>query len=36
MDLRTARMSDSRQHVHKLIDQLDAGQLAAVGQLLES
>ena len=28
-------MSDSRQHIHALIDQLDAGQLAAVGQLLE-
>jgi hypothetical protein len=28
-------MSNSRQHVHHLIDQLDAGQLAAVGQLLE-
>ena len=28
-------MSDTRQHVHKLVDQLDAGQLAAVGQLLE-
>lgn len=28
-------MSDTRQHVHQLVDQLDAGQLAAVGQLLE-
>jgi hypothetical protein len=28
-------MSDSRQYVHELIDQLDAGQLAAVEQLLE-
>ena len=28
-------MSDTRQHVHDLVDQLDAGQLAAVGQLLE-
>jgi hypothetical protein len=28
-------MSDSRQYVHELIDQLDAGQLAAVGHLLE-
>ncbi len=28
-------MSDSRQYVHQLIDQLDAGQLAAVEQLLE-
>jgi hypothetical protein len=28
-------MSDSRQHVHELIDQLDPGQLAAVGHLLE-
>jgi hypothetical protein len=28
-------MSDSRQHVHELIDQLDPGQLAAVGKLLE-
>ena len=28
-------MSDARQHVHELIDQLDAGQLAAVGKLLE-
>ena len=28
-------MSDTRQHVHELIDQLDRGQLAAVGQLLE-
>ncbi len=28
-------MSDQRQHVHELIDELDAGQLAAVGQLLE-
>ena len=28
-------MSDTRQHVHELVDQLDAGQLAAVGQLLE-
>src|SRR6266852_3585633 len=28
-------MSDTRQYVHELIDQLDAGQLAAVGQLLE-
>jgi len=26
---------DTRQHVHELVDQLDAGQLAAVGQLLE-
>ena len=28
-------MSDTRQHVHELVDQLDAGQLAAVGHLLE-
>jgi hypothetical protein len=28
-------MSDSRQYVHELIDQLDAGQLDAVGRLLE-
>jgi len=28
-------MSDSRQHVHELIEQLDPGQLAAVGHLLE-
>lgn len=28
-------MSDTRQHVHKLVDQLDAGQLDAVGHLLE-
>ena len=28
-------MTDTRQHVHELVDQLDAGQLAAVGQLLE-
>ncbi len=28
-------MSDPRQHVHELIDQLDPGQLAAVGHLLE-
>jgi hypothetical protein len=28
-------MSDTRQHVHELVDQLDAGQLTAVGQLLE-
>ena len=28
-------MSDIRQHVHELVDQLDAGQLAAVGHLLE-
>ena len=28
-------MSDTRQHVQELVDQLDAGQLAAVGQLLE-
>ena len=28
-------MSDTRQHVHELIERLDAGQLAAVGQLLE-
>ncbi|HWZ33651.1 MAG TPA: hypothetical protein VNX18_20055 [Bryobacteraceae bacterium] len=28
-------MSDTRRHVHDLVDQLDAGQLAAVGQLLE-
>ena len=28
-------MSGTRQHVHALVDQLDAGQLAAVGQLLE-
>lgn len=28
-------MSDTRQHVHDLVDQLDAGQLTAVGQLLE-
>jgi hypothetical protein len=28
-------MSDTRQHVHELVDQLDAGQFTAVGQLLE-
>ena len=28
-------MSDTRQHVHELVDKLDAGQLAAIGQLLE-
>jgi hypothetical protein len=28
-------MSDTRQRVHALVDQLDAGQLAAVGQLFE-
>ena len=28
-------MSDTRQRVHEMIDQLDTGQLAAVGQLLE-
>ena len=28
-------MSGTRQHVHELVDQLDAGQLAALGQLLE-
>jgi|HubBroStandDraft_4_1064222.scaffolds.fasta_scaffold3719600_1 hypothetical protein len=28
-------MGDSGQYVHELIDQLDAGQLAAVEQLLE-
>lgn len=28
-------MSDTRQHVHQLIDQLDTDQLAAVGQLLD-
>jgi hypothetical protein len=28
-------MSDTRQHVHALVDQLDPGQLHAVGQLLE-
>jgi hypothetical protein len=28
-------MSDTRQHVHELLDQLDASQLAAIGQLLE-
>jgi hypothetical protein len=28
-------MSDPRQHVHELIDHLDAGQFAAVGHLLE-
>jgi hypothetical protein len=28
-------MNDTRRHVHDLVDQLDAGQLAAVGQLLE-
>jgi hypothetical protein len=28
-------MSDTRQHVHELVDQLDAGQLDAVGRLLE-
>jgi hypothetical protein len=30
------RMSDTRQHVHELVDQLDAGQLAAVSHLLEA
>ncbi len=28
-------MSETRQHIHELIDQLDASQLAAVGHLLE-
>jgi hypothetical protein len=28
-------MSDPRQHAHELIDDLDPGQLAAVGHLLE-
>ncbi len=28
-------MSDPRQHVHELVDRLDSGQLAAIGQLLE-
>ncbi len=28
-------MSDTREHVHALVDQLDPGQLQAVGQLLE-
>jgi hypothetical protein len=28
-------MSDTRQRVHALVDQLDPGQLQAVGQLLE-
>ena len=28
-------MSDTRQHVHEMVDRLDTGQLAAVGQLLE-
>jgi hypothetical protein len=28
-------MSDTRQHVHELVDQLGPGELAAVGQLLE-
>ncbi|HXP89066.1 MAG TPA: hypothetical protein VN841_30370 [Bryobacteraceae bacterium] len=28
-------MSDTRQHVHELIDQLDTSKLAAIGQLLE-
>ena len=28
-------MSDTRQHVHELVDELDPDQLAAVGQLLE-
>ena len=28
-------MSDTRRHVHELVDQLDAGQLAAIGQLLK-
>ena len=28
-------MNDTREHVHTLVDQLDPGQLAAVGQLLE-
>jgi len=35
MDLHSAPMGDSRQHVHELIDRLDPGQLAAVGNLLE-
>ena len=29
-------MSDARQHAHKLLDQLDPGQFAAVGHLLET
>jgi hypothetical protein len=28
-------MSEARQHIHELIDQLDPSQLAAVGHLLE-
>jgi hypothetical protein len=28
-------MSETRQHIHELIDQLDPSQLAAVGHLLE-
>lgn len=28
-------MNNAREHVHALVDQLDAGQLAAVEQLLE-
>ena len=28
-------VSDTREHVHALVDQLDASQLAAIGQLLE-
>ena len=28
-------MSETRQHIHELIDRLDASQLAAVGHLLE-
>lgn len=28
-------MSETRQHIHELIDQLDASQLAAVGHLLQ-
>ena len=29
-------MSDTRQHVHELVDKLDAGQLATVRNLLET
>jgi hypothetical protein len=35
MGLRGPLMSDARQHVHELIDQLDASQLEAGGHLLE-
>jgi hypothetical protein len=33
--VRRIEMSDTRQHVHELVDELEPSQLAAVGQLLE-